>query len=91
MNDVNAYAAKMAKQIFRDPKKRSYVQKTFLEAADMATLQKYTNMYLTGKYVENGELRDLDDKGAVPEILERLERIEEMLKKLVSENETGGE
>lgn len=89
MQDINAYAAKMAKQVFRDPKKRAYVQQVFLEAADNATLDKFTNMYLTGKAVKNGEIIELDNKGAIPEILERLERIEEMLKKLLDSGTDG--
>lgn len=90
--DVNRAMASLAKQLFRDPQKRAYVQKALLESADYATLQKYTCMYLTGKVVQNGEIVDLEDhRGAVPEILERLKHIEELLEKLTSENESDGE
>ena len=87
MNDLGKMNAAFARQIARDPKLRKYLEKTFTEAADITTLQKYGMMYLTGKAVVNGEVIDLDEKGAIPEILEmldeilrRLDRIEKKLK-----------
>ena len=80
------------KSALRDPKKRAYVEKVMLESADTAMLQKYVNMKLYGQVIKEGEVISLDEKGDIPEILDRLDRLEKnqeeilrLLKKLAGE------
>lgn len=72
------------KTALRDPKKRAYVEHVLTESADTAVLQKYVNMKLYGKYIENGELKELDDPGDIPQILQRLEKLEKQQEEILS-------
>ena len=74
----------LVKTALKDPKKRQYIENVLMSSADTAVLQKYVNMKLYGKYVEDGEVKDLDEPGDIPQILERLDRLEEKVDKLIA-------